>query len=246
MKIFGLLRIRNESEIIKNTLDHMSFFCDGVFIYDDCSTDNTVDICKSHPLVKEIYESTIWSTDRYTEEYRNRQILLDMARDSILVSSDDIFVYQDADEYLEFDLIKLKQLFKTYDAVKMNLWDFYITPFDINKNYLAREYIGREYRNIMFFFKNNPNLKYYLPDQREVTLPYYYKVITYGNVKHFGKAISIKQWDETCKYYVDNFPKYAEKWKGRIGKAVKRDMLSDFETELIKWNNKSLENGIKI
>jgi glycosyltransferase involved in cell wall biosynthesis len=56
--VIGVTRIRNESEIISNTLDHMATFCDKVIVYDDCSTDNTVDICNNHHIVDPcIYKS---------------------------------------------------------------------------------------------------------------------------------------------------------------------------------------------
>lgn len=244
-KIYGLLRIRNESLIIKNTLDHMTMFCDGVFIYDDCSTDNTVEICKNHPLTIDIHSADTWSADRYVEEFRNRQFVLDMARNNPIVKESDYFVYQDADEYLELDMVKLNSLIDSgVDAIKMNLWDFYITPQDVDKNYLCREYIGVEYREILFFFRNHKDLKYHVLDQRECTLPRNYKTVVYGDVRHYGKGISIDQWEETCDYYINNFPKYAEKWKKRKGKAI--HTVSDFGTKLIKWSERNLNVGVRI
>ena len=43
----GLTRVRNESDIIQFTLDHMSTFCEKIIVYDDCSTDDTVAICNA-------------------------------------------------------------------------------------------------------------------------------------------------------------------------------------------------------
>ena len=45
-KIIGLIRIRNESLILKDTLDHFSKFVDGIIIFDDHSFDNSVSIAK--------------------------------------------------------------------------------------------------------------------------------------------------------------------------------------------------------
>ena len=39
MKIVGITRIRNEEHIIKQVLEHVSQFVDGILVYDDCSTD---------------------------------------------------------------------------------------------------------------------------------------------------------------------------------------------------------------
>lgn len=51
MKIVGITRIRNEAGIIKATLDHVSKLVDEIYVYDDCSEDNTVEICKSHEII---------------------------------------------------------------------------------------------------------------------------------------------------------------------------------------------------
>jgi hypothetical protein len=45
-KVIGLVRERNEALILKDTLDHLSQYVDGIVVYDDASTDNSVDIAK--------------------------------------------------------------------------------------------------------------------------------------------------------------------------------------------------------
>ena len=44
MKIVGITRIRNEAKVIGHTLDHLRGFGDEVYVLDDCSTDNSVDV----------------------------------------------------------------------------------------------------------------------------------------------------------------------------------------------------------
>jgi hypothetical protein len=63
-----------------------------------------------------------------------------------------------------------------------------------------------------------------------------------GYVKHYGKAISVEEWERTCNYYVHYFPRYAKKWAGRRGKAV--HTLSDFGRPLIKWEDRLDETKI--
>ena len=233
MKIIGLLRIRNESEIIRNTLDYMATFCDFAIVYDDCSTDDTVEICKSHPLVRHTIEGMHWSRNRKRAEFRNRQVLLDTGRQ--YAEKDDWFVYQDADEYIEFDFNKLYE--SDSIAVKMKLFDFYITPDDIEAHYMDRKWLGPEYREIIMAFKNHPNLSYDSPDQREVHLNHKGNILEDGYVRHYGKAISIEEWNRTCEYYGNHFPKYSEKWKKRMGKAVHE--TSSFGLPLIQWEEKN-------
>ena len=70
MKIYGLLRVRNEEHIIQDTLNHFDQFCTGgIFIYDDCSTDNTYLICKNHPSVKKIIKGEKWDSERARAEF---------------------------------------------------------------------------------------------------------------------------------------------------------------------------------
>ena len=51
--------------------------------------------------------------------------------------------------------------------------------------------------------------------------------------QHYGKAISIGHWEDTCNYYMEHFPQYSDKWRQRKGLAV--HTLSDFGTPLYSW-----------
>ena len=238
-KIIGLTRVRNESLIIRDTLDHLSGFCTGgIFVYDDCSDDDTYKICKSHPAVKEIIKGAYWDDNRERAEFENRQMLLETAK--IYAEPDDWFVYIDADERIDFDWDKIAGYNDDVIAVRMKLFDYYITKEDVEKKYYERLWLGPEYREIIMAFKNLEILRYQHPDQREVTLPPKGKIIDDGFVKHFGKAISVDEWEKTCDYYANHFPKYSEKWKQRKGKAV-HDGVSDFGNDLIVWCEKELK-----
>ncbi len=234
MKIFGLTKIRNEQEIIKNTLDHWGKICSGgIYIFDDASTDKTIEICKKHPAVKNIIENKFWDPDREKMEWMARQQVLDRAR--MDASNDDWFVYFDADEELYFNEWEL--LFNSQiGAIACKLYDVYITPGDVNEPYRTRNFVGPEYRTIIFFFRNSLALKYDKPDQRIVDLPLNTKIPVSGIVKHYGKGISVKHWEDTVNYYVDFWPKYSEKWEKRRGKAI-HNYVSDFGNPLIKFND---------
>jgi len=56
-----------------------------------------------------------------------------------------------------------------------------------------------------------------------------------GLIKHYGKSISIEQWEETCKYYMKSVPVLADKWEKRLGKAI--HTKSDFDRKLITWKD---------
>lgn len=233
--IIGLTRVRNESSIIKETLNHLSGFCNGgIYVYDDCSTDETVLICESHPNVKKVIKATEWDSNRAKAEFENRQVLLSEAKK--YAKPNDWFVYLDADERIEFDWDLINKFDDDVIAVKMKLFDFYITPEDIDKKYFERKWLGPEFREIIMAFKNSTKLRYEHLDQREVSIDR--GTIEYlGYVKHYGKAISIEEWEKTCEYYGNHFPQYSEKWINRKGKAV-HNGVSDFGNKLIFWQEK--------
>jgi glycosyltransferase involved in cell wall biosynthesis len=240
--ILGLTRIRNEAEIINDTLDHMSTFCDKVIVYDDCSTDNTVELCNSHPIVHHVIQGESWDSNRAVAEFENRHQLWLAA--NVILDPNDWFVYMDADEVLEFDWTTLND---NLDAVRMRLYDFYITEEDKDKHYLEREWMGPEYRDILFAFRMGATTGWHGLDQRECSLwnnPFQpLRIQTSGYVKHFGKAVSIQQWEDTCEYYATHFPMYSEKWNARRGKAI--HTKSDFGRELIRWEDRHTK-GIRL
>jgi glycosyltransferase involved in cell wall biosynthesis len=238
-KIRGIMKMRNEAHILKDTLDNWSNICTaGIYIYDDCSDDNSVAIARAHSNVIDVIEGDYWDPDREKAEWFNRQMVLNRAKQDS--GPDDWFVYFDADEHLyNFENYELFN-FPTIKAIACRLYDFYITPEDKDLSYKKREWIGPEYRTIVFFFRNDPSLSYSLPDQRIVTLPDDVGNIPIeGAIKHYGKGFSVDQWESTCNYYIRHWPKYADKWRKRVGKAVHENMESDFGNKLIKWSDRN-------
>ena len=231
--IAGITRIRNEQSIIQDTLNHFGSFCDSIYVYDDCSTDKTVFICKDHPKVKSVICGKTWDLNRSRAETQNRQTVFNEAQKE----NPEWIICFDADERIDWDFVG----YENYDAVKMKLFDFYITNEDKEKSYHERKWIGPEYREIIMMFRNVPGVGFWFPDQREVMLNFGAKVLHAGYVKHYGKAISIEEWEKTCDYYGTYFSKYSAKWLSRKGKAIHK--LSDFNRPLITWDEKE-EKGI--
>lgn len=236
-KVRGITKVRNEADIIKETLDRWAEICDGgIYVYDDVSSDKTREICASHPAVREVIKGEFWDPDREKAEWKNRQTALVAARHD--ASTEGWIACFDADEH-PYDLDDLSFLSDdSIDAISMRLYDVYITPEDVDKNYLEREWIGPEFRTITMLFRDTPEAVFHLPDQRIPTLRPGAIAQVRGTVKHFGKGISVEQWEKTCDYYSRFWPKYAEKWQNRKGMAVHIDMLSDFGNPLIKWEDR--------
>ncbi|MNX83209.1 hypothetical protein D3C86_1149660 [compost metagenome] len=242
-KLIGLLRIRNESLIIQDTLDHLSTFCDGVLCYDDASTDETLEIIRNHPAVWGIIRNYAWKQtidERLDCETQDRLALLNFAR----TFNPEWVMCADADERFVGDIrgFLTSPASNHADAVRIQLLDAYMTPDD-HRPYQKgdsllnfRKKFGIEQRNILMLWRCNENFSYVGQDQREPTIvqgeP---RIVTEFHCQHYGKAISIQQWEETCDYYVKYFPfeTYGKKWQARKGKAIHEQ--SDFETELHDW-----------
>lgn len=243
MKLFGITRIRNEKDIIWDTLNHWGALCTGgIFVYDDKSTDNTVKLCRSHPSVKEVVCGKIWDSDRARAEFQNRQTALLAALR--YTSPDDWIVYFDADEFLyEFDINKLSD---PISGVRCRLFDVYITENNKMLTWKTRDTIGPEYRDILFFFKVSSIIGYQFPDQRECSLKSGSTIVQHGYIKHYGKGFSVAQWESACEYYSKHFPMYSKKWEARKGKAI--HTKSDFGADLISFSDvlKGSEKGFPL
>jgi glycosyltransferase involved in cell wall biosynthesis len=221
--------------MIVDTLDHFAQWCDGgIIVYDDCSTDNTVELAMKHPAVKQRREDGVivqhepWSTDRTREEWRHRQILLEAGR----VRNPEWFIYFDCDERLLSDPIPADA---DADASHFRLFDAYITEADAALDYRHRTMYGPEYRDIVFAFRNLPQMRYFMPDQR-IVCGWKHSVLA-GDCQHFGKAKSPEEWESTCAYYMKWFPEpYKTKWAARRGRAV--HTLSDFGRPLVTWDKR--------
>lgn len=241
--IIGISRVRNEGLTIKATLDHLSSLIDGVVIYDDCSEDNTLEIIENHSLVLEVIKGEHWESHpkkRALAEGDHRQVVYKRA---LNFSPDWIYCF-DADEYIEFkDDLDLTDLSKR--SYYFRLYDFYITKNDINDHYLERKFLGPEYRKIPMLFHNSLKLDFQARVPKGLPNSY-----LGGDVKHYGKAISIEEWEKKCQYYINHLFErqpgkrtIREKWLQRVGKAI--HIRSDFNHALIKWSERELK-GIEL
>ena len=239
-KIVTLTRIRNEALILNDFLNHISTFSDGIIVFDDDSTDETLDICRSHDKVCCIIRNTQWSsTLRTNQETFHRDLLNQCASyffDFLW------FFYLDADERLigniREDTLSLNK--NKIHYIRVPLYDAYLTPndcqpFTAESSLLnGRVFFGPERRDIIFAWNKHANAEYILDDAREPSVSSN-QYTTIFLCQHYGKAISKERWDDKCYYYINNFPfdVYGRKWESRLGKAV--HCFSDFDTPLYKW-----------
>jgi len=237
-QIIGMVRERNESLLLGDTLDHLSQFVDAIVVFDDASTDDSVEIAMNHPAVIEVIQSKFWRKEnRIWEEASNRKKLLSRARKY----NPQWLFYCDADERFEGDIKNFlrNECPAEVDSIRISLFDAYITENDQEpytkgeKLYNFRAMFGPERRDIIMLWRNKPNVVFNQKDGREPQ-NISKNQITKFTCQHYGKSLSIQQWEETCDYYISHFPKYRDKWKARKGKAIHHK--SDFGRKLYAWS----------
>jgi glycosyltransferase involved in cell wall biosynthesis len=246
-----LLRVRNEELILEDTLNHVSEFADLIVAYDDASTDRTREILRSHPKVAMIIENNFWLSsieERLLSETRHRGLLLQEARKR--------WRFQwcmccDADERYVGNIrgfVTDSAYTEQPDAIRISLYDAYMTTTD-HAAYKQGESLlnfrrnfGPECRNILMLWKNREAVTYCGLDAREPIV--FGEVLIRFYCQHYGKSLSVAQWEDTCAYYVKYFPydPYGKKWEARKGKAI--HALSDFGRPLFPWNDELFKNSV--
>ena len=225
--MIGITRVRNEALILEDTISHVLGRVDSVVLYDDCSTDKTVEIAKSFDRV-EVICGQEWLRDRPAEETRHRNLLLKRAS---ALGAEWCLCF-DADERFVGDFPSL-----VGDAYRFRLFDGYLTkgfcdPYLGGELEFLPRLWGPEYRDILMLFRVAVS-SYRGIDKREPIVAGRVNLAR-TRVKHFGKCLSVDHWEETCRYYAENWPEpYKSKWAARRGKAI--HAKSDFGRDLYGW-----------
>ncbi len=249
--IVALMRIRNESLIIKDTLDHLHELADFIYIYDDASQDQTVEICKRHPSNPRLIQGREWEMRPVggvsIKDGAHKQTLLNLARQEV---NPEWFLYVDADERFDRSFAHLLQ--DNVDALVFELYDFYLTPWEMEKPYGGgslkefRNFCGPEYRHTLMVFRNLPGVFFPENPLLRCREPWGFDpsrvVFCQEKVLHFGKAISVEQWERKVAYY-SQIRGLAEKWRERRGKAI--HTKSDFGRPLLRWEELKENPDIK-
>lgn len=253
-RVIGLIRERNEALILKDTLDELAKIVDAIIVFDDASTDESAAIALEHPKVVSVFLNRVWQNikDRSNEESIQREAILQAA----MKLKPKWILYQDADERFEspekirefmLDNVKNPEI----SSITFTLYDAYMTkkdfaPYTGGKLFGFRKMFGIERREIPMAWKASK--KIYFPDNVLARVPTGIeadKSVVKFFVQHYGKCLSVEQWEETCDYYAKYFPEYAEKWKNRKGKGV-HGTKSDFGTPLKTWTEVKKDKSVLI
>jgi len=248
-RLVAMTRMRNEALILPDTLDYLEPHVDAIVAYDDASTDETVEILRSHPKVALIVANRSWEQDidaRKRAEGRHRGLLLDMARAEL---PHEWMLCFDPDERVTGDLRDyVGKLSREEDAVRVPLFDAYLTPED-QAPYTPdqelmhfRKFYGPEQRDILMLWRNRAEIGFAEGGGR--TPQGMTSIKTGLFCQHYGKSLSVAHWEETCDYYIRHFPyeTYGAKWEARKGKAIHTE--SDFGNPLHEWGEPLFANAV--
>jgi hypothetical protein len=250
--LVGITRLRNEALILPDTLDYLASHVDAIVAYDDASTDRSVDILRAHPKVALIVANGAWEEDataRKLAEGRHRGLLLKIARAEL---PHDWMLCFDLDERVTGDLrgFVMDLGADACDAVRVKLFDAYLTPDDCepyrsDRALLGfRRFYGPEQRDILMLWRSRPQIGFAeghgrMPGGID-------RVKTELYCQHYGKSLSVEHWEETCDYYIRHFPfdTYGRKWAERKGQAI--HIQSDFNRPLYEWGDALFANAVRI
>ncbi len=172
--LVAMTRVRNEALILPDTLDHLATQVDAIVAYDDASTDDSVAILRQHPKVALIVANRSWEADieaRRRAEGRHRGLLLDMARANLPHRW--MFCF-DPDERVTENVRSFVDgpVADACDAVRVKLFDAYITPED-REPYRSdrpllhfRRFYGPEQRDILMLWRNHAGIGFAEGDGR--------------------------------------------------------------------------------
>jgi glycosyltransferase involved in cell wall biosynthesis len=250
--LIGITRLRNEALILPDTLDYVGRHVDAIIAYDDASTDQTLEILRSHPKVALILTNASWEEDikaRLIAEGRHRGLMLQIARAQLQFEW--MFCF-DADERVTGDLRGFMERPDIGDCegIRVRLFDAYLTPDDCapyrsDRGLLNfRRFFGPERRDILMLWRNRTAV--FFAEQKAREPGGIERVQTDLYCQHYGKSLSVDHWEETCDYYIRHFPfdTYGRKWRDRKGRAIHTQ--SDFMRPLYEWGDALFANAVKI
>lgn len=159
MKIYAICLVKNEDDVIEQTLRHAARFCDRIFVIDNGSTDQTWDIVQSLQKQHEQIVPFMQTVDRYDEGMR--WFAYDAQHREL--SDNDWWLVLDADELLAEDPRPVIASAIRQEADVINAWQiqFYFTE----KDYAEWE-AGRDDRRTPIFERR----RYYRIDWQEPRL----------------------------------------------------------------------------
>lgn len=233
------VRVRNEWDLLLGLLDSLRDTCDEAWILDDASeTVAPREIYAALPRVV-VLRAQEWSGEGgRLGEGLQRDFLLQRIRRGSRCG----WVLQlDADERIARpDQLMELAVDADTDAWVLPLLDFYITPDDANATDRVepgrvRKWFGPETRWTLCMFRPVRGIFVSRGVVREPQgfAPAKVRRTNGVIVEHYGKSVSVADWERKADFYIAQYPEYRAKWLERKGRAV-HAYISDFGAPLLR------------
>ncbi len=240
------IRVRNEWQLVRGLLEQLRPILDEAWVLDDAS-DVPVGPQLDGIVPRLIHVRALqWSGSggKLGEGLQRDYLLQRIKRESRC----DWVLQLDADERIpNVDALARLATTADVDGWVLPLVDFYITPGDaefVNPRdpSMVREWFGVETRWTMALFRPRRPVYVSRGDVREPQGLRVRRVRESGQcvIEHFGKAISVAEWERKVDFYSQHYPEYREKWLARRGAAV-HNGVSDFGSALQRRGDPSFD-----
>lgn len=166
MKLNAICIIKNEADIILETVEHALVFCDNIYVFDNGSTDGSYELLKQKASKDKRVVIVEHSDEVYRNQFRNR--VYNKLHDGF--SNNDWWYILDADEMLVEDPRSMLEIASKKHKTQMRVWQaqFYFTDKDLEtydaEDHTQRVADRRRYYRINWreprFFKNDPTQKW--------------------------------------------------------------------------------------
>lgn len=240
------VRIRNEWPLLEGLLESLAGTCHEAWVLDDASEEPIPSaLTRLLPRVVTLRAEKSSGEGSKLGEGEQRDHLLQ----SIKRGSACSWILQlDADERLDRPAAVLELIEDArVDGWVLPLADYYIAPEDHALSDLVnpgrvRCWHGIETRWELCLFRATRWLYVSRGDVREPQGLAAKRVSRSSRcvVEHFGKSISVAEWERKADFYITHYPAYRDKWLARKGAAVHAG-VSDFGSALLRRGDASFD-----
>lgn len=152
--IIGMMLVKNEADrYLRKVLEQMFQICDKIIILDDCSTDNTMDICLEYTPYVYGSDKSEWATNEVSQRKRLWDITRAFAKDG------DWILCLDADETMTH-VNDIKKVIEIADINQVKAISFKLYDMWNDKEYRDDQYWTAHQRDWVFMVRYDVNNEY--------------------------------------------------------------------------------------
>jgi hypothetical protein len=133
MKIYAIILVQDEYDILEHVLSNAALYCDFVCVYDTGSVDGSIEIAKKQEEIEEAVE-VIYSENVLFHEQKTRRHALSLIKSRL--SPGDWVIWLDADEFIGVEVLEFRKFLINTDArlIRHRHYNFGFTFKDLEQN----------------------------------------------------------------------------------------------------------------